>query len=205
MSKLFRFDLAGKVHCTKKSAQAAALAEINPQPLLLPFQSELLSDLVSRYHYYCSKHSLRPTRFRKMPRRTGGYNLEAWFEGIGWHGVSYRKCLTPPTFRSEAIHALRQVVESFVWSHRKPCCDRCGSRDRLEVNHLKPRFEEMVEKALEAADEADKAAWDRFDWVSQEEFQLPPAGKAVRMIVELHKKAIFQTLCAPCHRNVARQ
>ncbi len=60
-----------------QSAAVKAIQEIiNAEEFKTPFESELISDLIFERHYFCSRHGLRPTRFRKIP----AYNAYS-FEG----------------------------------------------------------------------------------------------------------------------------
>ena len=199
------YNLDGRFFKTKKAVQDAVRASLNAHPLVQVFECPLLADLVVKHHYYCSKHDLRPVRFRKMPREKGGYELQGWFNELNsWHGVSYLKCLNPPTFEQFINKALRDAVFPLVRAAEKPCCEKCGSVYRLEVDHVKPTFNEMFQEALKALDDKDRAAWAAYNWVTHASLVLPPDGGAVKKILELHQTATLQTLCAPCHRNVKR-
>jgi hypothetical protein len=199
-----RFLAGGRLYTTKKAIQEDVRACLKTKRLFDPFCSELLSDLVQSYHYYCKREGLRPAKFRKKPRARGGYTLQGWFEGVGWHGVSYLKCLTPPTFETEMTKALRTVVEPVVWAKKKPCCEKCGSTYQLEQDHVEPKFKTILTRCLAVAGEEERSAWETFDWLKEETFTLPPSCPAVKLALELHETAVIQTLCAPCHRNVKR-
>jgi hypothetical protein len=201
----YSFSLDGRFFRTKKAAQDAARAVLNSNPLFRVFTSALLSDLVGGYHYYCSKHGLRPVRFRKMPREKGGYELQGWFDELNdWHGVSYLKCINPPDFEDFINKALRDAIFPLMRALEKPACEKCGSRYRLEVDHVRPKFKEMFLIALQHLDDKDRAAWASYNWVTHASLILPRDGGAVKKIFELHQTATIQTLCAPCHRNVKR-
>ena len=205
MRRIYRYTAGGRCFHSKKAMGEAVRAVLNSQPMMVPFESDLMADLIAGYHYYCSKHDLRPVRFRKWTNRLAGYTLQGEFADIGWHGVSYRKCLDPPTFKTASIKALRRVVEPMTLGAKKNTCEKCGGRDRLEVDHVTPKFKEIAEAAFKAADDKDRESWDNFDWLREEEFQLPMFGPMVKTAVEMHKVAELQTLCAPCHRNVKRR
>lgn len=206
MVSKFQFTLGGRTYRTKKAAMDVCKKVINSHPLVKPFASEVLSDLVQRHHYYCSRHGLRPLQFRKIPRARGGYRLEGWFDGIGWHGVSYRKCLTPPTFEQEVNKALRKVVEPVVWRTRDDwVCEKCGGTQDLEQDHVEPKFVDVFNACMEVITDEDRAAWDNFNWPRYEEFFLPKNSPAVKLALKMHENAVIRTLCAPCHRNVKRR
>ncbi len=64
-----------KTFKTQKEATLAFRQILNAETFGSPFENSLLSDLIHERHYFCSKHGLRPQRFRKI-RDYGQYWLE---------------------------------------------------------------------------------------------------------------------------------
>ena len=203
--------LANQSFPSKAAAIRAIQAELLLHVFWEAFTSPLLVDLLTRYHHALPRLGLRPTHFRKTPswesRNPDLYNFEAYFRDpklTGWHGISWRKCFDPPTYLDEARQHLRKLVGPTVAIARGPCCERCGSTDNLEVDHLKPTFEEMflASAALFASKENDQ--WAYYDWIANERFELPPTHPVVVEFMRQHRSATLQTLCREHHAEKTR-
>jgi hypothetical protein len=202
--------LDGVSHHTKASAQRAVQQVLNRYPIDLEFNSLVLEDLVAGYHYYCAAHGLRPTKFKKcrwvdQQVARQGYELKGWFgDEIGWHGVSYLKCLTTPTFATDAMRALRAAVDPMVRAQSKHRCEdpRPNHYGALEQDHVRPTFKQIFFECLKVADSKDHLAWETRDWLHYAGFRLPEGSPMVARAVDLHRTAVIRTLCSRHHRNV---
>ncbi|MEY2545058.1 MAG: hypothetical protein QOG48_175, partial [Verrucomicrobiota bacterium] len=159
---------------TKEAAEDAIRAVIDPQPFDTPFESTLLSELVAERHYFCSRRGLRPFRFRKL-RHYKAYLLEGDFSvaaaprQIGWHGVSWTKCLAPPqTDWQRIVRAMRDRCKPAKTSYRQshPICETCLQRPSVEAHHENPTFHALTEQIRSQMSDAEVtdclAGWDWF-------------------------------------------
>jgi len=171
------------------------------------FSSSLLSDLVYEKHYYCSRHKLRPTLFRKGYRKGGGYNFEAFFPAHGWHRVSWRQCINPHSERELIGQALRNAVQPIIAAYKSehPVCERCCSKSSEEVDHMWPAFSTIMENAMRLIltmnlDDLQT----NFDWWSKKSFTLADDNPALIYTLQAHENAALQALCRKCHEDVTR-
>ena len=192
-----------------KTQTAAAIRQIiNPVPLRQEFESELLADLIEQKHYYCARHGLRPSRFRKLPHAVGEYELQGWFDGREkWHSVSWHQCVYPRRDPDWIGRALRDVIAPDMARHKRahPTCERCGAAPAEEVHHVAPTFREIVSQAIGALSEPDwQAIVDRFDWWSDAPFSLPESSPALGVLRAEHENAHLSSVCQPCHEILER-
>ena len=182
--------------------------DVNPREYDVEFQYPLLSDLILERHYYCSRHGLRPTKFRKDFCRGGAkYKLHAYFPSRGWHPVSWKKCLDPCSREGWIKRALRDAVHPIVSDYKKqhPVCERCRVARSEHVDHVKPEFDEIAKAAFERMSEHDwDEAFAHFDWWSAAPFELPANHPALLHTLDTHKTAELQAVCKSCHQENAR-
>lgn len=192
--------IGGRTFPTQKAATEAIRAELAPWPLEVEFRSDLLSELAAEHHYYLSRVGLRPARHRKVrhPDHPTGYELQGWFEGIGWHDWSWTKCLRQPTWQQDVTAHLRRLVKPLMDEARGAACERCGERvSILEVHHKSPEFKEMVAQVLPLITPAEALSYR--DWKGKTRYELPPGHPIEGAFLALHAKAKLETLCRPHH------
>lgn len=201
-------SLAGVVFKTKKELREHIRSLLARRVMWEEFESDLLSELIAKYHHYCGAVGLRPERFRKVPLpeipSVGPYEFQGFFPKIGWHGVSWTKCLRAPTYIDEVTMSLRRRVKSVVDGARGGRCARCGSTERLDVHHAGPTFDEMAKaaSALLTKEEVEERRY--WTWEKEERFNLPEGHPTLRLFDELHAKSLLVTLCKACHRQETR-
>lgn len=202
------FTLAGVNYPTKVSVQRAVQQELAGVPFRTEFSSPLLSDLVNHYHYRASVLHLHAIRFKKEHAFSGlssTYTFYAFFEEIGWHDVSWHKCLTPPRYQDEVRAYLRWLTRDLTLPQRKTACESCGATSGLQVDHNSPTFNEMFREVFAVFSQDEVANWAYHDWLRYETFHLPPNHPAVRLFYVLHETATLRTLCQPCRAKVTVQ
>lgn len=185
--------------CIRDRLKAYAIGEV--------FEDDLISDLISQKHYYCSVNGLRPTHFRMLFRPGGGYDFQGQFTGSRWHGVSWTQCLDPRSHKEDVEVALRDAVQSIVAARRSsfPVCERCKQKPSTEVDHVAPEFSEIVRNAMATMTQKDfDEAFADFDWWEEERFQLPRHCPALIYTLEAHKTAQLQAVCKDCHLKNAK-
>ena len=131
----------------QKDLETAVRAVVNPAPYDATFGSELISDLLAERHYYCQRNGIRLTRFKKT-HEDRPYRFYADFPSVGWHPVSWTKCVKQPPTRETIIRdALRQSTEAQKSAYRRahPVCENCGRAPSIETHHVQPTFAEIVE------------------------------------------------------------
>jgi hypothetical protein len=171
------------------------------------FESPLLADLIAEKHYYCSRHGLRPVRFKKQFRAGGGYDFAAFFPERGWHLVSWAQCIHVRRDEDWIKRALRDTARPLVAKYKEqhPVCERCGQASTDEVDHVSPQFDDLAREAICSLSEADWAAIvDVFDWWSDQPFVLPAESPALLHFIAAHGLAKFQAVCKKCHLANAR-
>ncbi len=172
------------------------------------FEAEFISDLILEKHYFCSREKLRPSKFKKMRRNSGKYDFYGFFLEKKWCKVSWSKCISPPTEISLLTEALRREIQPllFKYKDKHPICEKCCSTESSDVDHVKPEFKEICQKALNLMRKDDwDIAFDTFDWWNEECFKLPEHNPAVLYVMEAHKSAILQAVCKECHRINAQE
>jgi hypothetical protein len=172
------------------------------------FECELIADLIVEKHYYCSKHGLRPLRFRKSFRYGGGYDFEGFFaNGIGWHKVSWTQCLDERDSHDWLVRVLRDCVAPIIadYKRRHPICESCRVFASEHVDHVEPEFNELATLAIAClSDEQIADEFKKFDFFAPEQFSLPASNPARQFILCAHENAKLQAVCKGCHqRNAA--
>lgn len=187
---------------TKKAATLAFRQILDVEPFVKPFENSMLSDLIHERHYFCSKHDLRPLRFRKI-RDYGHYRLEGEFTGIGWHPVSWTKCIeklwTPWDY---VVRAMRDHVEDIKTSYRRlnPICEHCYSNESEQVHHAAPTFLEITQRVREQVADAEiENCLHGWNWLEKENFVLPPGHKIALLFEKIHATAKLEAVCKKCH------
>lgn len=210
----YRYELAGQIYQTKKSVKDAVRALVDRMPFGHEFESPLLSDLIGKYHHQCPKLGIRPTMFRRdrHEEHPSGQDFKAYFPQavngavVGWHGVSWTKCLDPPSYEDEVRGFLRRVAKPEMDAARKDACEEChrtGSGP-LQVDHANPTFEEMYQKVRGQLTAREIENWAYYDWISHERFSLPEDHPVSLEFRRLHAKARLRTLCKACHNRLRR-
>lgn len=203
--------IQGKATMTAKCQEIMALAPWSGPDKSHHFRSQTLTDLVGNYHYFCPLFGLWPDRFRKDPPYIGfsGYTLMGHFDkvkGDGWHGVSWRKCITHPTFDSEVSDGFRRMVVRDLAHTRLEECELCGARDLpLQVDHSSPTWAKIMAPVIPLFSEEDRQTWCGFNWYEHEEFTPPEHHAAMDLFLELHRKSTLTTLCHKCHRRLTTE
>ena len=131
---------------TQTEARDAIRLIFDRQPFNAPFESQIVSDLIAEGHYHCSKHNLRPSRFRKLPG-INIYKVEGEFSGIGWKAVSWTKCLARPLTDWEYIkRAMRDYIthDKLRFRDAHPICQDCHRASSLEVHHRELTLEQIA-------------------------------------------------------------
>lgn len=199
---------------TKAAATAAIQQIINTQAFKVPFESELISDLVYERHYFCSIRGLRPARFRKIPGYKA-YSFEGDFSGcqlertIGWHPVSWTKCLNPPqTDWDRIVRAMRDRCEPIKSKYRNahPICEACGVLSSTEVHHSSPTFlalTELIRSQIEDLEITDCLA--NWDWFEKDDFALPEGHRITELFDFYHDLSTLQALCKGCHDKTKKK
>lgn len=193
---------------TKTQTRQEVRSIVNSFEIGEEFVSDFISDLIFEKHYFCSRKNLRPSKFRKTPRQSIGYNFEGFFSETKWHKVSWDKCITPPNIKSWVNEALRLEIQPvlFKYKEERPFCERCSGAKSEHVDHVEPEFKEICEDAIKlmSADELD-IAFNAFDWWNNATFRLPKENSALIYTLERHKFVILQAVCKDCHLINARE
>jgi 5-methylcytosine-specific restriction endonuclease McrA len=193
---------------TKTAAMKAMRDLLNSRPFKTPFESSLLSDLIAERHYFCSVRKLRPLRFRKLPGY-GAYNLEGEFREVGWHAVSWTKCLMAPLTPWERIvRAMRDRTEPVKAEYKRcnPLCETCGLTASKEVHHSQPTFRVICEMVHERVTDADvDDALQHWNWFAQKNFALPDDHAITTVFEQIHARAKLQALCRDCHNRTKKK
>ena len=199
---------------TKKTAEQAIRSIVNSQPFKIPFESPLISDLILERHYFCSLRGLRPSRFRKLPGY-GAYTFEGDFSGlptpvpIGWHPVSWAKCLAPPVANWDRIvRAKRDRIEPLKMHYRDrhPICEACNRRPAVEVHHSNPSFLSIADSVRSRVSDSEVSeCLGSWNWFLRDNFTLPDDDRITIIFDELHSTATLQALCRECHNETKRR
>lgn len=201
---------------TQTAVKDAIRSIVDPQPFKTPFESALISDLIAERHYFCSLRGLRPSRFWKLP----GYGPKRYkFQGdfaeqptptpIGWHTVSWDKCVRPPwTNWDRIVRAMRDRIqpEKTRYKDEHPICEMCVDRPTEEAHHANPPFLTIAKLVRERVSEAEmEDCLGEWNWFLPANFALPAAHKITLIFDELHSTARLQALCRECHNTTKRQ
>lgn len=193
---------------TKKALTEAVRNVVNAVAFNDEFESQLLSDLIAERHWYCSCHQTRPTKFKKMPGWNGGYDFLGWFDQIGWHKVSWTKCITPDSVDAVLKRVLRTAIRPMIADYKSshPVCERCQQRETEEVDHVSPTFDEMYRRAIDGLSGEEKdQIMASLNWNDESEFQLPEDHRVVERILTSHENCQLQAVCVDCHRANAKE
>lgn len=166
------------------------------------FRSDLISNLILDKHYFCSLKKVRPEKFRKTARNGPGYNFEGYFQGNGWHRVSWSKSITPPKQSTIANEALRLAIQPILFKYKElhPICEVCKSCEAVEVDHVNPEFKAIVTEALSTMNSNDwHNVFVNFDWWNTNQFRFPENNSALQFTLKAHETAILQSVCKACH------
>lgn len=203
-----------KEFATRTALRDTIRGIVTPKPFGIAFESSLLSDLIVERHYFCSLHGLRPSRFRKLAGY-GAYILQGDFSGlptpepIGWHDVSWTKCLIPPlTNWDRIVRAMRDRCEPIKAQYRKlhPVCEACRSRPSVEAHHRSPTFKEICNSVRQHVSEEDvTGALGGWNWFRRENFTLPEGHRITALFDGLHASAQLEALCRQCHNKTKRR
>ncbi len=204
------YDLTGRRYTSKVAVRKAVRQVLNAYLFYQEFESQLLSDLIAGYHHRCPQLGLRPIRFRKvpLPEYASKYEFQGYFPQvrdeapIGWHDVSWTKCLDPPTYDDEVRQFLRRRIQPQMKAALRDRCEECGSADRLEVHHVKPTFEEMYQQARRSFTEVEVDGWAYHDWLANDRFAMPEGHPVLVAFEEAHRQGQLKTLCRTCHRRL---
>ena len=198
---------------TQTAAREAIRQIVDSHPFKQPFESDLISDLIFERHYFCSLRNLRPSRFRKIPGYNG-YEFQGDFSnlglanGIGWHTVSWDKCLKPPiTNWDRIVRAMRDRSEpsKAIYRHQNPFCEMCRAQPSQEVHHHKPSFADLADsiRTLVSESEISECLSD-WDWFAEDNFTLPENHKITQLFDHSHQQASLQALCKACHNTTKK-
>jgi len=197
------FQGMNKIALKKEIRELLSLYNMNQE-----FESVLLSGLILEKHYYCSKHNLRPLKFRKTYADVGTtYKFEAFFTTHGWHGISWRQCIEPRNKKVWISQLLRNAIAPISSKYKKEhlVCERCGKQASQEVDHVKPEFNEILLNALALIPDASlKNLLENMNWWSKQPFALPADNPALLYAIQVHQTAILQALCKKCHIEVTQ-
>lgn len=186
----------------QKDLAEAVRAVVDPARDDTPFVSELISDLVAERHYYCRRHGLRPTRFMRTSEDRP-YRFYGDFPQLGWHPISWKKCVEPPPTRESIIRdALRQSTEAAKTAFRRahPLCQHCGRAPSAETHHAEPTFADLVSAVFATVTEADlESALDTWNFFDPQPFSLPADHVIQSRFDERHRRARLEALCRRCH------
>jgi len=209
------FEVGGKVIVGKDGMKAKCQQIMSMAPWSGPqrnhcFRSQTLIDLIGKYHYFCPKLGLIPDKFRKdtPPPGYNGYYLMGHFigaKGDGWHGVSWHKCITHPTFAKEVSESLRRRVHATLAVTRESHCAACGdTQPPFDMDHYNPTWEQIMSEVIPIFTEDEANNWMGFNWWDYEEFTLPESHPALIKFFQVHSQSTLTTLCKPCHKNATR-
>lgn len=189
---------------TKREARDAIRLIFDRQPFNSPFESPLVSDLIAERHYHCSKHNLRPSRFRKLPG-INIYTVEGEFPGIGWKAVSWTKCLSRALTDWDYVkRAMRDHImnDKLRFRDDHPTCQSCHGAPSAEVHHKEPTLEQIALSIRAKITEADVstclADW---NWFHSENFSLPSGHVITKLFEQAHQSAQLEALCIDCHNK----
>jgi hypothetical protein len=201
--------LNGISFSTKKSVIEIIKKEISNKLNGQEFNSPIISDLIEKYHWYCSQKKIRPLKFKVLfdlggDGNNNSYQFKGFFDGIGWKSVSWKKCLNPQTWESAKIRLLRDLIDDQAETYRlnNYKCFYCGkTTPPLHCHHDKPPFIEMAKMVDHLFTESDKQLWINRKWEDDCDFALPKDNPAVIEFLKIHSKATLKVLCIDCHKK----
>ncbi len=115
--------------------------------------------------------------------------------------VSWTKCLAPPTYDDEVRQFLRRKIQPQMRAALGDRCERCGSSEDLEVNHLDPTFDEIYQQARHHFTQFEIDSWAYHDWWANARFALPDGHPVLVAFEELHSRVRLEAVCRLCHRQ----
>ncbi len=187
---------------SQNAIRQAVRAIVDVEPFESDFESELISDLIFERHYFCSVRELRPLRFKKTEEQKP-YKFYGYFECIGWHAVSWYKCVqSPPSRRYHIDRALRDRISPIKLSYRRanPICEYCHSAPAVETHHEMPTWVHIMDAVFSEVTEQDiKDAFGAWDWFNEESFAIPEDNRITHTFDANHRNAVLRALCKPCH------
>lgn len=172
-----------------------------------PFEYELLADLIFSKHHYCSRNGLKPTQFRRVKLPDFGtvfdstHRIEGRFDN-DWLLVSWELCIEKYGMGEWLKQSLRNATFGFSMARRRanPLCEVCRVSPSVEVDHVDPEFDEMVQAALLAIPyERMGTAITSIDWWDATTYCIPDNSSAVQLAKDAHKTAILRAVCKKCH------
>ncbi|GAV20605.1 hypothetical protein MMIC_P1577 [Mariprofundus micogutta] len=169
------------------------------------FSFPLLSDLILKKHYYCSRHNLFPVLFRKKPNARNNYYLEAHFPAHGWHRTSWYECVYPKNHKKILEQRLRYAVypQIIAYKNKHPICEHCGHNPSEEVDHISPQFNTIIENAMSLTPTMNlEVSQQKMDWLTQKPLLLPEDHPSIEYVLKIHECALLQAVCRPCHREI---
>lgn len=192
---------------TQEDIRKAVRRVLEGHKLETDFESALISDLIAERHYYCSIKGLRPSRFKKVDVYDG--QLHGYFDGIGWHPVTwYKSAGKPPTVRDHINNALRRRIKPlkspYFQSHRT--CEYCNLVPPVEIHHEAPEWREIMDMIFAEVSAADvDAVMESWNWFHKDEFQIPGGSRIAVVFDRIHKSAVLKALCKECHDSTKRR
>ena len=171
------------------------------------FESALISDLIAERHYFCSLKGLRPSKFKKV--HVYGEQLQGYFDGIGWHPVSwYRSAGKPPTVRGQISDALRLRIKPlkapYFQNHR--ICEYCNSAPSVEIHHEALEWREIMDMIFSEVFASDvDSVMESWDWFNKDEFEIPDGSRIALVFDRIHESAVLKALCKKCHNSTKRR
>jgi len=192
---------------TQEDIRKAVRKVLEGHKLETDFESTLISDLIAERHYYCSLKGLRPSKFKKVDVYDG--QLHGYFDGIGWHPVTwYKSAGKPPTVRDHINDALRRRIRSlkvpYFRSHR--ICEYCNLVPSVEIHHEAPEWREIMDMIFAEVSAADvDAVMESWNWFHKDEFQIPDGSIIALVFDRIHESAVLKALCKSCHDSTKRR
>lgn len=215
LSELYRRSakMFWRTFTTKAALEADIREDINSRVFGCEFESVLLSDLISERHYFCSRHKIRPSRFRKEPNKKnyilfGFFDISREGRQIGWHPASWIKCVKrPPNDWDLIIEAMRRRIEPRMQEYRRmtPTCEDCHSAPSEEVHHSVLSFSEVTTRVRDSISDHDISfCMKDWDWFSSDDFALPEWGAVTEMFELVHDFSVPRALCKCCHNKTKK-
>ncbi len=199
---------------TQKAAILEIREIIDVHPFNMPFESELISDLIFERHYFCSKHKLRPSRFRKI-KSYSCYSFEGDFSNntldppIEWHAVSWTKCLKKEqTDWDRMIRAMRDRCEPVKTAYKlaHPTCEACKAAPAVEVHHAAPSFIDLTKSIRVDVEDLDiESCLSDWNWFHKKDFALPEGHKITKLFDAAHEDCRLESLCKKCHNKTKKK
>lgn len=175
---------------------------INQYELGQEFNFPLLSELLFEKHFYCAKHKLWPTMFRKIAHPHNEHTLEGFFPAFGWHRISWYGCIYPKSWKTLLDKTLRKAIHPTIMAYKQqhPVCERCGSNQSEEVDHIAPQFNDLLKDAMKLITQGEmERLLEDYNWWEKQSFELPENNLALKYVLSTHEHVAVQALCKKCH------